>query len=303
MDHRVAFDFEIEFTNGGGLQGHDFRLDVPGEDVTDEWIGDALVRDLRLLMVGDVRIRNRRIIEEPHKRGLERAPSGGASSPARHLVDLSHPIVEGMTTYPGLPAPEITPHLTREASTAHYAPGVTFAIDVITLCGNTGTYVDSPFHRYADGQDLAELPLERLVDVPAVRVEMTGSASRAVDARALLPYDLAGRAVLIHTGHDRHWGTDAYGRDNPFLTAAAVELLVESGAAMVGIDSLNIDDPADLARPAHSGLLGAGIPICEHLTNLEAVPVEGAWFSAIPAPFHGTGTFPVRAVASIAAQR
>ena len=124
------------------------------------------MRDLRLLMVGDVRIRNRRILEEPHKRGLERAPSGGASSPARRLVDLSHPIVEGMTTYPGLPVPEITPHLTREASTAHYAPGVTFAIDVITMCGNTGTYVDSPFHRYADGQDLAELPLERLVDVP-----------------------------------------------------------------------------------------------------------------------------------------
>ena len=151
-----------------------------------------------------------------------------------------------MTTYPGLPVPEIRPHLTREASTAHYAPGVTFAIDVITLCGNTGTYVDSPFHRLADGQDLGELPLERLVDVPAVRVDVTGSASRAVDARALLPYDLAGRAVLVHTGHDRHWGTEAYGRDNPFLTAAAVDLLVEAGAAIVGIDSLNIDDPADL---------------------------------------------------------
>ena len=218
MDHRVAFDFEIEFTNGGGLQGQDFRLDVPSEDVTDQWVADALVRDLRLLMVGEVRIRNRRVFEEPHKRGLEPAPSDGAASAARLVVDLSHPIVEGMTTYPGLPVPEIRPHLTREASTAHYAPGVTFAIDVITLCGNTGTYVDSPFHRLADGQDLAELPLERLVNVPAVRVDVTGTSSRAVDAPALLPYDLAGRAVLIHTGHDRHWGTDAYGRDNPFLT-------------------------------------------------------------------------------------
>ena len=302
MDRRVAFDFEIEFTNGGGLQGRDFRLDVPAEDVTDEWIGDALVRDLRLLMVGGVRIRNRRILEEPHKRGLGSPSSGGTAPAARRLVDLSHPIVEGMTTYPGLPVPEITPHLTREASTAHYAPGVTFAIDVITMCGNTGTYVDSPFHRLADGQDLGALPLERLVDVPAVRVDVTGSGSRAVDARALLPYDLAGRAVLIHTGHDRHWGTEAYGHDNPFLTAAAVDLLVEAGAAIVGIDSLNIDDPADLARPAHSGLLGAGIPICEHLTNLTAVPVEGGWFSAIPAPVRGTGTFPVRAVASIPAQ-
>jgi arylformamidase len=301
MDRRVAFDFDIEFTNGGGLQGQDFRLDVPAEDVTDAWIGDALVRDLRLLMVGDVRIRNRRTLEEPHKRGIEPTPSGEAAPRARRLVDLSHPIVEGMTTYPGLPVPEIRPHLTREASTAHYAPGVTFAIDMITLCGNTGTYVDSPFHRLADGQDLGELPLERLVDVPAVRVDVTGSGSRAVDAPALLPYDLAGRAVLIHTGHDRHWGSEAYGRDNPFLTAAAVRLLVESGVAIVGIDSLNIDDPADLARPAHSGLLGAGIPICEHLTNLAAVPVEGAWFSAIAAPVRGTGTFPVRAVASIPA--
>ena len=302
MDRRVAFDFDIEFTNGGGLQGQDFRLDVPAEDVTDAWIGDALVRDLRLLMVGDVRIRNRRILEEPHKRGLEPAASDGSAPTPRRLVDLSHPIVEGMTTYPGLPVPEIKPHLTREASTAHYAPGVTFAIDVITLCGNTGTYVDSPFHRIADGQDLAELPLERLVDVPAVRVDVTGSAFRAVDARALVPYDLAGRAVLIHTGHDRHWRTEAYGRDNPFLTEAAVDLLVDAGAAIVGIDSLNIDDPADLRRPAHSGLLAAGIPICEHLTNLGAVPVEGAWFSAIPAPVRGTGTFPVRAVASIPAQ-
>ena len=299
MDRRVAFDFDIEFTNGGGLQGQDFRLDVPGEDVTDAWIGDALVRDLRLLMVGNVRIRNRRVLAEPHKRWLEGAPSGDATPAPRRLVDLSHPIIAGMTTYPGLPVPEIRPHLTREASTAHYAAGVTFAIDVITLCGNTGTYVDSPFHRLADGQDLGELPLERLVDVPAVRVDVTGSGSRAVDARALLPYDFAGRAVLVHTGHDRHWGTEAYGRDNPFLTKDAVDLLVDARAAIVGIDSLNIDDPADLTRPAHSGLLAAGIPICEHLTNLAAVPVEGAWFSAIPAPIRGTGTFPVRAVASI----
>ena len=192
MDRRVAFDFDIEFTNGGGLQGQDFRLDVPGEDVTDAWIGDALVRDLRLLMVGNVRIRNRRVLEEPHKRGLEAAPSGDATPAPRRLVDLSHPIVAGMTTYPGLPVPEIRPHLTREASTAHYAPGVTFAIDVITLCGNTGTYVDSPFHRLADGQDLGELPLERLVDVPAVRVDVTGSGSRCRRRASAPPVRLRG---------------------------------------------------------------------------------------------------------------
>jgi kynurenine formamidase len=301
VDRRVAFDFEIEFTNGGGLQGQDFRLDVPDADVTDGWIADALVRDLRLLMVGDVRIRNRRVIEEPHKRGLGTADTGADAPAAHRLVDLSHPIVDGMTTYPGLPVPELRPFLTREASAERYAPGVTFAIDVLTFCGNTGTYVDSPFHRYADGADLAGLPLERLLDVPAVRVDVTGSATHAIDAAALLPYDLAGKAVLMHTGHDRLWGTEAYAHDNPFLTAAAVELLVRERASLVGIDSLNIDDPMDLARPAHSGLLAAGIPICEHLTNLVEVPVEGALFSAIPAPVRGTGTFPVRAVASVPA--
>ena len=299
MDERVEFDFEIEFTNGGGLQGQEFRLDVPNADVSDAWLADALVRDLRLLMVGDVRITNRRAIQEPHKRSVGATGADTAPATARRLVDLSHPIAEGMTTYPGLPVPEIEPFLTREASAARYAPGVTFAIDVMTFCGNTGTYVDSPFHRYANGSDLAGLPLERLVDVPAVRVDVTGSTTLAVDAPALLPYDLTGKAVLVHTGFDRHWGTEAYGHDNPFLTAAAVDLLVREGAALVGIDSLNIDDPADLARPAHSGLLAAGIPICEHLTNLAEVPVEGAMFSAIPAPVRGTGTFPVRAVASI----
>jgi len=301
LDQRVEFDFEITFTNGGGLQGQAFRLDVPDADVTDAWIADALVRDLRLLMVADVRITNRRDIQETHKRGSGAAEPDGAASAARRLVDLSHPIEDGMTTYPGLPVPEIQPFLTRETSVERYAPGVTFAFDVLTFCGNTGTYVDSPFHRYADGSDLAGLPLERLVDVPAVRVDVTGAAMRAVDAPALLPYDLTGKAVLVHTGFDRHWGTEAYGRDNPFLTVAAIELLVGQGAALVGIDSLNIDDPADLARPAHSGLLGAGIPICEHLTNLAAVPVDGALFSAVPAPVRGTGTFPVRALASVPA--
>ncbi|HEX5826988.1 MAG TPA: cyclase family protein [Candidatus Limnocylindrales bacterium] len=222
-----------------------------------------------------------------------------ATAAPRRLVDLSHPIAAGMTTYPGLPVPEIRPFLTREASAGHYAPGVTFAIDVIELCGNTGTYMDSPFHRHADGSDLAGLPLERLFDVPAVRVDVTGIEGLAVEARHLLPYDLAGRAVLVHTGFARHWGTDAYLRDNPFLAPDAVELLVREGALLLGIDSLNIDSTADPARPAHSELLRAGIPIVEHLTGLEQVPTDGATFTAIPAPVRGTGTFPVRALAAI----
>jgi arylformamidase len=302
VEQRVEFDFEIAFTNGGGIQGQGFRLDIPGDDATADWVADALVRELGLLMVGDVRIRNRRVLAEAHKGG--RTLTDGVGRPAnapRRLVDLSHPIVEGMTTYPGLPAPSIRPFLSRAESEDRYAPGVTFAIDVLELCGNTGTYMDSPFHRHADGADLAALPLERLVDVPAVRVDVTGSASLAVGARELLPYDVAGMAVLIHTGFARNWGTDAYLRDNPYLAADAVAYLVEQGAALVGIDSLNIDSTADPARPAHSDLLAAGIPIVEHLTNLEQVPVRGALFTALPAPVVGTGTFPVRAVATIPA--
>jgi kynurenine formamidase len=215
------------------------------------------------------------------------------------LVDLSHPIEPGMVTYPGLPGPEIHAFLDRASSAARYAPGVTFQIDLVTVCGNTGTYLDSPYHRFEDGTDLAGLPLERLVDLPAVRIDVTAQASRAVGPEAFAGRELAGRAVLVHTGFDRLWRTAAYGRDNPFLTLATVKHLVEARVALVGIDSLNIDDIADVARPAHSGLLGAGIPIVEHLTNLAAVPLEGATFTAIPAPIRGTGTFPVRAVARL----
>lgn len=300
MEHRVEFDFDVAFTNGGALQGQGFRLDAPSDDVTDDWIADALVRDLRLLKVGEVQITNRRVLAEAHKRGAV-APGGTRAEGKRRLIDLSHPIVAGMTTYPGLPTPSMAPFLTRDASAGHYAPGVTFAIDVMTLCGNTGTYLDSPFHRHEDGPDLAGLPLERLIGLPAVRVDVAGSGTLAIGGREFLPYDLAGCAVLVHTGFARHWGTDEYFRDNPFLAPDAVDLLVREGAALVGIDSLNIDSTADPERPAHSRLLGAGIPIVEHLTNLEAVPVTGATFTALPAPVRGTGTFPVRAVASVPA--
>jgi arylformamidase len=302
VDHQVSFDFEIELDNGGELHGTAFRLDIPGEDATDDWVAAALVRELRLPAVHAVRITNRRVVIAPHAGGQPRTGDRSAR-PVRRLVDLSHPIVEGMTTYPGLPVPSIRPHLTREASAAHYAPGVTFAIDVIELCGNTGTYLDSPFHRHADGVDLAGLPLDRLVDLPAVRVDVTGSSSLAVGAREVLALglDMRDRAVLVHTGFARHWGTPAYLRDNPYLAPDTVDLLVREGAVLVGIDSLNIDSTGDPERPAHSRLLGAGIPIVEHLTGLEQLPIEGARFTALPAPIRGTGTFPVRAVASVPA--
>lgn len=219
-----------------------------------------------------------------------------SDSPTRgRLVDLSHTITEGLETYPGLPGPRIHTHLSRDEAEAAYGPGVTFHIGVIEVCTNTGTYLDVPFHRYADGYDLAGLDLARVAGVPALRLDRR--SRRAID---LEPPDLAeaaGHAVLIHTGHSRHFGQPGYGQDHPHLTASAARVLVEAGVACVGIDSLNIDDTSDPERPVHSIVLGAGIPIVEHLTNLEAVPVHGATFSAVPPKFSGAGTFTVRAYA------
>jgi len=197
-------------------------------------------------------------------------------------IDLSHVIEDGMVTYPGLPGPVICDFLSREASRANYAPGTEFQIGMIELCSNTGTYIDTPFHRYAAGTDLADLPLDRLAELDAVVVDVSGQAGPATGRNRLLPYDVRGKAVLVRTGWDRHWRTDAYVSGHPFLTAAAAEHLAAEGAALAGIDSLNIDDTSGGERPAHSILLAAGIPICEHLTNLAALPVQGFRFSAVP---------------------
>jgi arylformamidase len=215
------------------------------------------------------------------------------------LVELSHVISDGMTTYPGLPVPSITPHLTREDSRQHYAPGVEFAIDRISMVGNTGTYLDSPYHRFPDGIDLASLPLASLAELPAVVIRVEGSQSRGIDVGALAASDVRGRAVLLHTGGGKDWGTDNYGRDAYFLTEAASRWLVDRGAKLVGIDAINIDDMASGGeRPAHTLLLAAGIPIVEHMTGLDQLPVTGARFTAVPARISNFGTFPVRAFAS-----
>ncbi|MCX8563884.1 cyclase family protein [Mycolicibacterium mucogenicum] len=218
------------------------------------------------------------------------------------LVDLSHTIRAGLVTYPGLPAPSISDHLTREASRDVYAAGTEFAIGAITMVGNTGTYIDSPFHRYENGADLAALDLDTLVDLPTIVVHRRDVAARAVAATEL-PDDIeAGCAVLIDTGWDRHFGTEAYAVDAPFLSEAATELLVRRGVALVGIDSVNIDDASPAAegrRPIHTALLGNGIHVVEHLTNLAAVPARGARFTAVPPRVEGFGTFPVRAYATI----
>lgn len=201
-----------------------------------------------------------------------------------------------MITYKGLPAPVVCDYLSREESREHYAPGTEFQIGKIEMVANTGTYVDSPFHRFLDGKDLSELPLESLADLDAVVVRHEEGDGRAINEERFEGLgDLAGKAVLVHTGWDRHWRTDAYFEGHPFLTRRAAELLVEAGAALVGIDSYNIDDTDDGERPAHTALLGAGTPICEHMTGLAALPERGSRFSAVPVKVKGFGTFPVRA--------
>jgi len=217
-------------------------------------------------------------------------------------VELSHVIVAGMVTYPGLPGPDVMAHLTRADSRELYAQGTEFSIDRISMVGNTGTYLDSPYHRYADGTDLAGLGLDQLADLPAVVVRKVGSQSRAVDAAALAATDVTDHAVLLHTGGDRHWGTPDYARDAPYLAEDAAHWLVEHGARLVGIDAVNIDDTSNGRRPAHSVLLAAGIPIVEHLTGLHQLPVRGARFTAAPPRVAEFGTFPVRAYASIPAE-
>jgi kynurenine formamidase len=213
------------------------------------------------------------------------------------LLDLSHVIEDGMVTYPGIPAPHLCDFLSREASRGRYAAGTTFQIGRIDLVANTGTYLDSPFHRFSDGRDVSQLTLEELADVPAVVLHAVGT--RSIDAPALAGIEVRGRAVLVHTGWAQHWRTERYGRGHPFLTAAAAACLKDQGARLVGIDSLNIDDTEDGERPVHTTLLGAGIPIVEHLRGLEQLPASGFTFSAVPPAVRGMGSFPVRAYARV----
>ncbi|HEX9954877.1 MAG TPA: cyclase family protein [Allosphingosinicella sp.] len=215
---------------------------------------------------------------------------------AKTLIDLSHVIEAGMVTYKGLPGPHICDFWTREQSAALYEDGSTFQIGRIDMVANTGTYLDAPFHRYEDGADLAGLELSQLASLPGLMVR---SDALAVDAEAFEGLDVAGKAVLVHTGWDRHWRTDAYYENHPFLTEDAARLLAERGAALVGIDSHNIDGTRVPRRPVHSVLLGAGVLVCEHLTNLRALPESGFRFSAVPPKVSGMGTFPVRAFAEL----
>jgi len=213
------------------------------------------------------------------------------------LIDLSHTIEHGMITYKGLPAPLICDFLSREASRAHYAPGTEFHIGRIDMVANTGTYLDSPFHRFADGKDLAELPLGSLAGLDGLLVRAP-AVRRAISRDVFEGLSLSGRAVLVHTGWDLHWRTDAYFEGHPFLTLDAAQFLRESRVKLVGIDSYNIDDTADLHRPVHTILLGNEIPVVEHMTGLANLPPEGFKFYAVPPKVRAFGTFPVRAFAA-----
>lgn len=210
------------------------------------------------------------------------------------LIEVSHPVVAGMKTYPGLPSPEVEIVYDYDDSRERYQGKAEFRIASLHLCGNTGTYIDAPIHRYRGGTDLASLSLEHLADLSCVVVDAT-RAGRAIGPDVFAAAELAGRAVLIRTDFSRHWGTEAYFGENPFVTGAACDALVAEGVQFAGIDSLNIDDVADPLRPAHTKLLGAGIPICEHMTNLAEVPSSGGRLHAVPIAWVGGASFPVRA--------
>jgi arylformamidase len=293
MDKRVKFDFEIHFTNGGSIKGEDFRLDIEGDTITDKELSDYIVADMRLLMVGETKILNKKIFEETHKRKAINAFQ------ERLFIDLSHTIEHGLVTYKGLPAPIVCDYLSREDSRKFYESGTEFQIGKIEMVTNTGTYLDCPFHRFENGKDLSEIELESFTDLDAIVIRAPFSQSLAVTIDHVKDYEIRNRAVLIHTGWDSNWNTEKYYENHPYVTAEAANYLRDCHVKLVGIDSHNIDNTQGRSRPVHTTLLGAEILIVEHLCNLQLLPQDGFTFSAVPPKFKGAGTFPVRAMAKL----
>lgn len=221
------------------------------------------------------------------------------TQPTGSLIDLSHTIEDGLITYKGLPAPIICDFLSREASRSHYSKGTEFHIGKIEMVANTGTYLDAPFHRWADGIDIADLPLTAVADLPTVHIDTTSRNGRAIGPEWFEDLDLAGKAVLVQTGWAQHWNTDQYYEEHPYLTEETAVFLKQAGARLVGIDSYNIDSTDDGSRPVHSILLRHNILIVEHMTNLRQLPANGFRFYAVPVKVKGMGTFPVRAFAIV----
>ncbi|NHA07200.1 cyclase family protein [Mucilaginibacter sp. HC2] len=289
-DKRVVFDFDISFTNGGGIQGQDFRLDIAGDTISDQELADYIVNDMQLLMVGKVAILNKYYIDEPHKRQPVNI------LPDDKYIDLSHTIFDGLVTYKGLPSPIICDYLSREQSKANYEPGTEFQIGKIEMVTNTGTYIDCPFHRFEHGKDLSEIELERFADLDAITINAENATE--IGKSYFTGKEIRNKAVLVYTGWAKHWNTPQYFEGHPYLTAEAAEYLEECNVKLVGIDSHNIDDTRGKSRPVHTTLLGAEILIVEHLCNLDKLPESGYKFNAVPPKFKGAGTFPVRAYAS-----
>ena len=289
MEKRVVFDFDIAFTNGGGIQGQDFRLDISGDEISDKDLADYIVQDLRLLMVGKVRILNKFYIEEKHKRTSLNAPGD------KGYIDLSHTIFDGLITYKGIPPPIICDYLSREKSREYYEEGTEFNIGRIDMVVNTGTYIDCPFHRFEGGKDFSEIGVEAFVDLEAVTIDATSATEIGIDFFA--GKELRNKAILVNTGWSGNWNTEKYFEGHPYLTGEAASYLKNCGVKLVGIDSHNIDDTKGRSRPVHTILLGAEILIVEHLCNLDKLPKNNYLFNAVPPKLRGLGTFPVRAYA------
>jgi len=294
-DKRVVFDFEVTFTNGGGIQGQDFRLDIDGDTITDKELADYIVNDMQLLMVGKVDIINKYYITEAHKRKPVNIKAD------EKLIDLSHTIFDGLITYKGLPAPIICDYLSREQSRANYEEGTEFQIGKITLVTNTGTYIDCPFHRFEHGKDLSEVALEQFADLDAITINAKDAFE--IGKEYFTGKELRNKAVLVFTNWAKHWNTELYFENHPYLTEEAALYLKECQVKLVGIDSHNIDDTCGKSRPVHTILLGAEILITEHMCNLDKLPESGYKFNAVPPKFKGAGTFPVRAYASLTMEK
>lgn len=290
MQKRACFDFEVAFSNGGGIQGQGFRLDIEGSDIGDDALATYIIRDMRLLMVKHVHILNKQIIEEAHKRAVPAHTIAPAPEHAPTYIDLSHSIESSVVTS----APLVRDHLSRHDSQQHCAEGTTFQIGHIDSVANTSTCIDTPRRRDADDDDLA-----RVSNVLGVLVRVAGALEQAIDWHAFAAVQCSGRAVLIQTGWDRHWGTQRYLEGHPFLTEKAALHLRDQGALLVGIDSPNIDDTRTGMQPVRSVLLGASIPIIEHMTHLDALPLQGFHLHATPPRIVGKGPFPVRAHATL----
>ncbi len=290
-DKRVVFDFDITFTNGGGIQGQDFRLDIDGDTITDKELAEYIVNDMQLLMVGKVEILNKHYINEKHKR----QPVNTIVDDS--LIDLSHTIFDGLITYKGLPAPIICDFLSREDSKANYEEGTAFQIGKINMVTNTGTYIDCPFHRFEHGKDLSEVALEQFADLDAITINAENATE--IGPEYFTGKEIRNKAVLVFTGWAKHWDSPQYFEGHPYLTAEAAQYLKDCEVKLVGIDSHNIDNTQGKSRPVHTTLLGAEILICEHLCNLDKLPESCYKFNAVPPKFKGAGTFPVRAYAHL----